>query len=1035
VRQLTPADECNRPGLDSIRYRVGTHGQFFETMKARLSAITVDGVGSDGQTVTGLRPLAALTTRDPDDPSIALLDGWASVGDVLSFYQERIANEGFLRTATERRSVLELSHLIGYTLRPGVASTVYLAYTIDDKQTGPVVIKAGARSQSVPGPGETPQSFETSDDLEARAGWNTLRPRMSRPQLASAAVSGAGVWLQGINTNLKVNDALLIDDGSGGVPVPYRVRDVQPDAASNRTLVGFSAWPAAAASAARTAMAARSAGAAVAESASIGHGRETVDPAVGLMARLTLPPSLPPRGTLSLARSLSSTFTAGADIASQLVAALQPRLQGTLAAAFANEPATAASTMHVYALRARAAPFGNVAPLQITSTTPTVSTTEWGQADVEANESATVIDLDAAYDKILPASWIVIDTGAVDWSNQQAIQLPAGGSTLTVAKAGVVNTNQARAAYGMSGKTTQVELSDASGNPVEWFEFTQPPIFLARRAAAAAGGASTDNTFQLIRRTAVYAQAEELPLAGEPITDAICGGGESWIELDGYYSDLKSGRWVIVSGQRADVTTDDPSNPGKVAIVQGVTGDELVMLSNVVQDIALADGTPSSQFDSSAGVTAPPALPGETLHTFVQFASSLQYCYSRDKVVIYGNVAKATHGETRNEVLGSGDGAQVLQSFTLKQSPLTYVAAPNPAGADSTLHAYVNDVEWHETESLAWLGPRDRGFVTRTDDAGKTALVFGDGQHGARLPTGLLNVRATYRNGIGSPGNVQPGQVSLLQTRPLGVKAVINPMRASGGGDPETRDLARENAPLSVMALDRLVSVRDYADFTRRFAGIAKALAQKTSDGRGELVYLTIAGVDDAPIDPTSDLYRDLLEALRDFGDPDLPIRVDARELQVLVLSANIRIGPDYQWEPVVTAVRAQLLDRFGFGKRSLGQWVLASEVISTIQNVTGVEYVDVVTFGAIPEKVADKGPDGAPIRRLRTPAEIIEAVQLLLGPVAFATSVLTSAFRDRFPRSVRAWPGGSLHGVLVPAGLAIFSPAIPDTLILNQIQ
>src|SRR5580704_8235451 len=104
--------------------------------------------------------LAALKTRDPADPSIALLDCWALVADVLTFYQERIANEGYLRTATERRSVLELANLIGYKLRPGVAATVYLAYTLDEdrSKTPPAptetTIPAGSRSQSVPGPGQ-----------------------------------------------------------------------------------------------------------------------------------------------------------------------------------------------------------------------------------------------------------------------------------------------------------------------------------------------------------------------------------------------------------------------------------------------------------------------------------------------------------------------------------------------------------------------------------------------------------------------------------------------------------------------------------------------------------------------------------------------------------------------------------------------------------------------------------------------------------------------------------------------------------------
>src|SRR5947208_13750283 len=75
--------------------------------------------------------LAALKTRNPADPAIALLDAWATVADVLTFYQERIANEGYLRTATERRSILELARLVGYNLRPGVSASVYVAYTLE----------------------------------------------------------------------------------------------------------------------------------------------------------------------------------------------------------------------------------------------------------------------------------------------------------------------------------------------------------------------------------------------------------------------------------------------------------------------------------------------------------------------------------------------------------------------------------------------------------------------------------------------------------------------------------------------------------------------------------------------------------------------------------------------------------------------------------------------------------------------------------------------------------------------------------------
>ena len=101
------------------------------------------------------------------------------------------------------------------------------------------------------------------------------------------------------------------------------------------------------------------------------------------------------------------------------------------------------------------------------------------------------------------------------------------------------------------------------------------------------------------------------------------------------------------------------------------------MLAEVIQDIATEDGQPFSQLADQGSTKL---LPGEKAHTFIKFAKDLEYCYRRDTVTIYGNVVKATHGETRREVLGSGDGSQALQSFTLRQPPLTYMAAPYPSG-------------------------------------------------------------------------------------------------------------------------------------------------------------------------------------------------------------------------------------------------------------------------------------------------------------------------------------------------------------------
>jgi len=123
----TPATIHNRPGLNAIAYRVGTYSQFRESLLAALTGPSVPA-------------LHKLTTRNNDDFSIALADAWAVASDVLTFYQERIANESYLRTATERFSILQLGRQIGYELRPGVAASTYLAFTLEDPSTVPILV-------------------------------------------------------------------------------------------------------------------------------------------------------------------------------------------------------------------------------------------------------------------------------------------------------------------------------------------------------------------------------------------------------------------------------------------------------------------------------------------------------------------------------------------------------------------------------------------------------------------------------------------------------------------------------------------------------------------------------------------------------------------------------------------------------------------------------------------------------------------------------------------------------------------------------
>src|SRR4051794_12672053 len=197
VTAVVPVALQNRPGQPQIRYRAGAHGEFLASALAALSE-------------PEFTALQALTTRDSNDFTIAILDGWAVVADVLTFYQERIANESFLSTATERLSLVQLAQHIGYRLKAGVAAETPLAFTLDETPGAPerVKVEIGTKVQSIPAAGEKPQTFETIDELEARAEWNALHPALSvQPVIAAGLTS---LYLQGTATNLSAGDAILI---------------------------------------------------------------------------------------------------------------------------------------------------------------------------------------------------------------------------------------------------------------------------------------------------------------------------------------------------------------------------------------------------------------------------------------------------------------------------------------------------------------------------------------------------------------------------------------------------------------------------------------------------------------------------------------------------------------------------------------------------------------------------------------------------------------------------------------------------------
>jgi hypothetical protein len=867
IRSETPLAVDNRPGLSAIRYRIGDHPRFKESLLAALSR--------------GLPPaLAGLTTRRDDDFSIGLLDAFAVMADVLTFYQERIAHESYLRTARERLSIGHIASLIGYELRPGAAAHASLAFTMlegagaVEKLTLPV----GARVQSTPKPDQKAQTFETVEEVEVRPAWNRIPVRAVVEQALGPAT--AWIRLRGAASNLRPGDGVLLVFGT-------------PAGADFTALY-----------------------------------RRVVSVNTDPQARWTDATLSPP-------------------LASAAFDGLTPRQTGA------------------FVFRKHASLFGCNAPdftlLDQARKVPT------NKPNWDLDPWATAPDrlvLDSVYREVVTGSWAIL---------HDPFETPLVLSVKTAVEHGM-------SAYAISGKSTWMEV---------------------QRGKTSTTASTVPLNFVRLRATSVLVQAEPLELAEVPVFWPVAG---TTVDFAHVVAGLVPGRTAVVQGKRlrAEVLKAvtlfllTPSGWVQEALSPDDRLDLLLFPipfadGAITVFVAIRDGLLGLVFARPGEVRFRNDEDGAELVMIAKVAADgrsvtidppLAHRYDPATASVTVNVAEATHGESVKEVFEGGDAARAFQRFALKQTPLTYVAATTPSGVRSTLRVWVDDVEWHEVPYLFGHGPDERVFVIRQDGEGKTWIQFGDGVTGARLPTGQHNVRAEYRRGLGSAGLLDAGQLNLLVSRPAGLKDVVNPLPSADGKDPEVLEDARRNAPLTVLTLDRVVSLQDYENFARAFAGIEKARATWTWFSHTRGVFITVAGFEGAQVSLAG--REKLRAALATWGDPFVPTQVAPHESVTFRTGLRVKVDPDREPDKVLAAVETALRQAFSFAAREFGQPVTLSEVTAVAQGVRGVSAVQIVQLF----RTADPDPSAglaAPLpARVPRPGErgtVLPAELLTLDP------------------------------------------------------
>jgi hypothetical protein len=846
-----PRRPQNRPALDHIAYRIGAYPDFVEQMLRGINRAP---------------ELQAWTHRAADDPGIALLEGAAILGDILSFYQERYANEAFLRTASWRESIAELVRLTGYRLAPGVGGLATFAF--EAKGNAPISIPAGFPVKADLAEMDKPADFQTSAEL-------TAYPHLSRFNLYRPR-SYAG--------SLTANTTTLELQAVAGVSGPVAAEAVQLKAGDRLMLLP-------------------------AEPAWTGNGGTMTAQKTPQVVKVKAVRQLLDRTLIDLEAPLAETWTA--PVSAWRLGRSFRHFGHNAPATYTRttssngkiDGATEYNTNYLRSISPSGYSYGYIAGVSATRINPFID--------------AELLALDQEVKDLLPNSQVIVQCRVLD-SVQQIKDL----SVLRTVEASRADSLGFAAVTGSSSvltldvplvRSARVITTVTSSGMIFFQNFTF----------------STD--IREIQINEVTSPALSLvPQAHDATNGAAFIDGNNALCFFGTQAEAQTlaGRRVLLAdaaGRLADLVN-----------------------TNLATDFNLAAGQHQPRL-WTLSFDAPPSP--FTRADFDEAAPS---------VTVYGNLADASQGKAETEtVLGNGDARLRFQTFKLPKAPLTWLLS---AGATPPqvpeLEVRVNGRLWTQVDSLYGRDATEQVYLVRQDAEDRSYIQFGDGETGARLPSGIKNVSADWRTGIGAFGAIKTGATPSAGSKVQGLDKLHLPGPVSGGAQPEAESNARRAAPGKVQGLGRLVSLADYESEVLAIPGVVTAAAVwDLKDGvPGLSLKLLLAAGREAEFEAV----RATVQAWQKCRGPDrFPVAVEQAFLRYLWLDVNYAGDPALARTDLENAMHAALglagdqahetTGLFGLARRRLGEKEYASRIEGVLQGVPGVIWCKVTALGLFP--------------------------------------------------------------------------------------
>lgn len=878
-----PALVFNRPALPRIGYRIGGYAE----MRAHMLSL-----------IDQSPALSAWTHRGADDPGIALVEGAAIVGDILSLYQEDYANETWLRTALQRDAITDLVRLLGYRPAPGLGGRARFALAVKGER--PVQVPAGLQLKAQLEGADAPATFETDTAIEARPALSQFR--LYRPRTVPSIANGMASFAYHGAVELKVGDKLMVGLLHGD--------------AANRAYDHTQSL--------------------IVDEVTEAFGIRQIKTKGSLESLNSLLLSTSPSFTASASLAASASSLALSPTASAISSAFSSGLVASLGVGMSSW-SMASSTSLVSAgvltgIAALPAYSGLLhAGLALASVYSTPRLVAWKLGNTHrhfghaAPASRVQVDADGRAAEIPVPYTRVLNTTQGDPAGPQlgALQLPIEGEddTLTAGLGVLVEANLMAGASGTPRKRLLARrVRQLDRQSLAWGAQTGAATVLTLDADLAITEGSSALTHTDIRGVAIHlVQGTAFELSALPVNTSATEGSK--LDFYGSAADANAllGRTLLMA---------EPAGP---------------VATQVQRVRAQSSGEP--RWEITLGRTVGHA----------------RYGHAEPAVWNYGNLVDASEGRTETDtVLGDGDARAVFQTFALPKSPLTYLLDTTVSPPQRPeVEIRVAGVLWQRVESFFDAGPRDTVYIVRESDDGQSHVQFGDGLRGARLPSGRGNVLATYRSGSGANGPLKPDAQVSAQPRFTGFEAAFLLEPVTGGGAREPEHSVKRAAPGTMQSLGRIVSLADYETEAQSLPGVLKARASWTLLDGAPVLALTVltdglAAADAAALDGA------LRAAVAARGPARCALTLRLGNRRFVTLSLRVGFDARLRSADVAAALHAALgsdpddtaLDDlpsgglFDWRARQFGQDVHGSQIVGRVQNVPGVAWVELTRLG-----------------------------------------------------------------------------------------